>query len=264
LDAVVARQAALVAQWMLIGFIHGVMNTDNTTVSGETIDFGPCAFMDAYDPHAVFSSIDRNGRYAFSNQPAAMHWNLARFAETLLPLLGDDQDVAIGAATEAITRFSSLFEQTYSAGLCAKIGLPPRSDAIALAEELLRTMSENGADYTLTFRTLADANNSEALSALFRDPAAVVSWFEKWRAVVGKTSSLNDAQHLMRRVNPAYIPRNHRIEQAIQAAVTKQDFRPFERLLDVLSRPFDDQRENADLTKPPAPGEIVHETFCGT
>ncbi len=274
LDGVIARQASLIAQWMLIGFIHGVMNTDNCQVAGETIDFGPCAFMDAYHPETVFSSIDRNGRYAFSSQPAIAHWNLVRFAETLLPLLGDDQDAAISEAQAALEPFAGQFEAAYGSGLRRKIGLAPApafvvGEDTALIRELFDLMAAGRADFTLSFRRLADAAADPAADAAFAtlfqggvDPAP---WLARWRERLSSDPVVPAVRATqMRAVNPLFIPRNHRIEQAIVAAVGGDDFAPFHRLVDVLARPFDDQPGNADLALPPEPDEIVQETFCGT
>jgi uncharacterized protein YdiU (UPF0061 family) len=259
LDGVVARQADLIAQWLLIGFIHGVMNTDNTAISGETIDFGPCAFMDAYDTRAVFSSIDYQGRYAYGNQPNIAFWNLTRLAEALLPLLGADEEAGIESAKESLGGFSSRFQAAYDAGLRRKIGLSGETEAdTALAHDLLRFMAENGADFTLTFRRLSDGDDA-ATRALFADGAGFDAWAERWRERLPETPKA-----AMRAVNPIYIPRNHIVEQVIQAAVSAGDFGPFEELLEVLSRPFEDQQGRERYALPPAPEERVVQTFCGT
>jgi uncharacterized protein YdiU (UPF0061 family) len=269
LDQVVARQAELIAQWLFAGFIHGVMNTDNMSVAGETIDYGPCAFMDAYHPSTVFSSIDHGGRYAFGNQPRIAQWNLARFAETLLPLLAEQDETALKHAQEGIDAFVPKFQAAYAEGLSLKIGFcQSNPDTLALAQELLEAMAANAADYTLVFRRLSDAaENPEAdiaVRALFADPQAYDAWALKWRqqmaldGVDGKTRAT-----AMRAVNPLFIPRNHRIEQVISAAVAG-DFVPFEKLLAVLARPFDDQPGFAEYANPPQPDEVVQQTFCGT
>jgi uncharacterized protein YdiU (UPF0061 family) len=259
LDGVVARQADLITQWLLIGFIHGVMNTDNTTISGETIDFGPCAFMDAYDTRAVFSSIDYQGRYAYGNQPNIAFWNLTRLAEAMLSLLGADEDSAIAEAKDSLGGFSPRFQAAYEAGLRRKIGLPGDTEAdTALAHDLLGIMAENGADFTLTFRGLSEGNDA-AVRALFADGAAFDAWAARWRERLPEAPKA-----AMRAVNPAYIPRNHIVEQVIQAAVSADDFGPFEELLAVLSRPFEDQPGRERYTLPPAPEERVLQTFCGT
>ncbi len=270
LDGVIARQAALVAHWLLIGFIHGVMNTDNCAISGETIDYGPCAFMDTYDPATVFSSIDQHGRYAYGNQPRIAVWNLARLAETLLPLLADGEEKSVEVAQEALAGFSPAFEAAYFGGLRRKIGLSTERDGdTALVNDLLKLMAENQADFTLTFRQLcdaaADSSSDAAVRALFTDPTAFDSWAARWRwrlgDEAGEPSGLRDA---MRAVNPAFIPRNHRVEAALNAATEREDFGPFEELLDVLSRPFEGRPEFEAYTLPPEPEERVLQTFCGT
>lgn len=266
LEGVVARQASLIARWLLLGFIHGVMNTDNCTVSGETIDYGPCAFLDAYDPAKVFSSIDRGGRYAYGNQPRIAQWNLARLAETLLPLLGPDEASAMAAAEAALDGFVAPFQAAYRDGLRRKIGLPAAGEAgDALARDLLERMATNGADFTLTFRLLAAATDPAGdlpLRGLFADPGAYDDWAARWRqALASGGIAPAAAAAAMRAVNPAVIPRNHRIEAAIVAAVGADDFGPFERLLAAVTRPFDDQPE---FEVPPAPAEQVARTFCGT
>ena len=269
LDLVIARQAELIAKWMLVGFIHGVMNTDNMSIAGETIDYGPCAFMDAYDPATVYSSIDAMGRYAFGNQPRIAQWNLARLAETLLPLLAEDQDAAIKHAQAAIDGFGAAFEQAYVSGLRRKIGLfEPRPDDPALIQDLLERMAQNAADFTLTFRALSDAvvstDGDAALRARFKDANAFDEWAVKWRArVTQEGSDTNERRTAMRSVNPRFIPRNHLVEEAIAAAV-RGDFAPFETLVAVLSAPFDDQPGFERYADPPRPEEVVHQTFCGT
>jgi uncharacterized protein YdiU (UPF0061 family) len=268
-EAVATRQAALVARWMHVGFIHGVMNTDNMAVSGETIDYGPCAFLDAYDPAKVFSSIDHGGRYAFANQPAIAQWNLARFAETLLDLIDTDTTAAIAAATPVIDAFAQTFERHWLDGMRAKIGLisAERGDA-ALAEDLLTAMHDGKADYTLTFRHLCDAaldpRADDDVSALFDNTTAFNAWAANWRTrLASDPQTPADRAQAMRRTNPLFVPRNHQVEQAIVAA-EQGDLRPFERLTSVLAHPFDDQPDAADLTRPPAPHERVTQTFCGT
>ena len=265
LDGVVARQADLIAQWLLIGFIHGVMNTDNTAISGETIDFGPCAFMDAYDTRAVFSSIDHQGRYAYGNQPNIAFWNLTRLAEALLPLLGADDEAGIESAKESLSGFSSRFQAAYDAGLRRKIGVSGNGEAdTALAHDLLRVMAENGADFTLTFRGLSSSDDN-VTRVLFTDRAAYDDWAERWRRhLAAEEATPESRQSAMRAVNPAYIPRNHIVEQVIQAAVSAEDFGPFEECLDVLSRPYEDQPGRERYALPPEPDERVMQTFCGT
>jgi uncharacterized protein YdiU (UPF0061 family) len=270
LDAVIARQAELVAQWLLVGFIHGVMNTDNMSVAGETIDFGPCAFMDSYDPAKVFSSIDEYGRYAYGNQPPIAQWNLTRLAETLLPLLADEQERAIADAEEALGAFRPRFEAAYHGGLMRKVGLfTEREGDLELIQALLDAMAGNQADFTLTFRRLCDAAASpegdEAVRRLFSDPSAYDVWAARWRdRLGGEAQDAATRASAMRRVNPAFIPRNHRIEAMIQAAVQSDDFTLFEELVTVLANPYDDQPAFAHYADPPEPHEIVQRTFCGT
>jgi uncharacterized protein YdiU (UPF0061 family) len=269
LTGVVKRQAALVASWLLIGFIHGVMNTDNTSISGETIDYGPCAFLDAYNPGAVFSSIDHRGRYAYDNQPRIMQWNLARFAETLLPLLHADRQASVAQATEAIEAFSEAFHTAYLGGLARKIGLAAERDGDgALVQALLSAMEAGQADFTLTFRRLCSAAASpaadEGVRELFVDPTAFDAWAGRWRARLAQEDAPPQAiATAMRAVNPARIPRNHKVEDALTAAVRAQDFAPFERMLVALSEPFEERPDCAeyDLPGPAMPG---YRTFCGT
>lgn len=271
LDLVVTRQAELIAQWLLAGFIHGVMNTDNMSIAGETIDYGPCAFMDTYDPATVYSSIDNFGRYAYGNQPRIAQWNLARLAETLLPLLAEDQEAAIAMATEALGGFAGRFETAYAIGLRRKLGLfQERQDDFGLAQDLLDRMADNGADFTLTFRRLADAALSAAgdpvVRCLFTDPTAYDDWAARWRrrlADDGETTSDRRAA-AMRAINPAFIPRNHLVEEALSAAVNNGDLSAFENLLKVLSRPYDDQLAHRGYAEPPRPDQVVRQTFCGT
>ena len=270
LEAVVARQARLVAQWLHVGFIHGVMNTDNMAVSGETIDYGPCAFMDEYDPATVFSSIDQRGRYAYGNQPAIAQWNLARFAETLLPLLDPGQDRAIELATAALDGFAAQFDRRWLDGMRRKLGLVNGEEAdVALVQGLLAAMQASSADFTLVFRRLCDAavdpSADAALRQLFADPAACDAWLAGWRERLARDPvPAAERAARMRTVNPAFIPRNHRVEQALDAAVDRSDFGPFEELLAVVTRPYDDQPEHATYTTPPQPHERVLQTFCGT
>jgi uncharacterized protein YdiU (UPF0061 family) len=268
-EAAAEALARLTARWMLVGFIHGVLNTDNTAISGETIDYGPCAFMDAYHPDKVFSSIDQFGRYAFANQPAVMKWNLARFAETLLPLMAAGGDKAIEAANASIARFDEHYHAAYLAGLRQKLGLRVEMEGdFDLAADLLALMAENEADFTLTFRALsdaaADANRDRDVQALFVNPAAVDEWVKRWRERLSLESQYaNERRASMRAANPMFIPRNHRIEAAISDAETGR-FDKFHELMDVLAHPYRDQLEFAHYAKPPAPGEEVQQTFCGT
>jgi uncharacterized protein YdiU (UPF0061 family) len=269
LDAVIAAQAELLARWMLIGFVHGVMNTDNMTVSGETIDYGPCAFLDEFKADKVFSSIDRAGRYAYANQPHVAVWNLARFAETLLPLLASDSDEAVRIAEAALRGFQPAYEAVFHAGLRRKLGLLTEQDGdLELASALFALMQAQGPDYTLTFRALAgasEAGQGAGARALFSDSAAFDAWAERWRDRLAREPGRDEErQAAMQAANPKYIPRNHRIEEAIRAAEDRGDFGPFETLVAVLRRPFDEQPEHAAFAQPPRPEERVTKTFCGT
>jgi uncharacterized protein YdiU (UPF0061 family) len=253
LRAVMEAQADLVARWMGLGFIHGVMNTDNCHIGGLTIDYGPCAFMDTYHPGKVFSSIDQTGRYAYGAQPQIVIWNLAQLATSLLPLIDADRDKAVEAAQEVLAGFAGSYTAAWKSVFLAKIGLSEGGeDEIALAQDLLTRMAEQEADFTLTFRALLDGSARDQ----FTDPASFEAWAKTWQA-----HSPDEA--LMRTANPAFIPRNHRIEQAITAAVSGH-FEPFHRLTHVLETPFDDQPEHSDLQDAPEPRELVHQTFCGT
>jgi uncharacterized protein YdiU (UPF0061 family) len=268
--AVAQRQARLIAHWMHVGFIHGVMNTDNTAISGETIDFGPCAFMDAYDPAAVFSSIDTAGRYAYANQPHIAHWNLARFAETLLPLLNPILERAIELANEELLTFLPEFEQHWLSGMRRKLGLfTAEAEDAQLVRGLLGAMHRQQADFTLTFRKLCDAAGSQqcdaGVRALFANAAAYDEWATMWRSRLARESLPARVRgESMRRANPAFIPRNHRLEQAIHAAVEHEDFALFADLLRVLSRPYEGQEGFEAYAASPQAGERVLQTFCGT
>ena len=271
LGAAIERQAELVARWQLVGFIHGVMNTDNMSIAGETIDYGPCAFMDSYHPDTVYSSIDHRGRYAYGNQPSIAQWNLAGLANALLPLIADDQDTAVVLATDMIQSFPIRFEHYYRPGLHRKLGLTEARDGdLELAQDLLRRMAENAADFTLTFRRLSDlvdssSRHDERVSGLFEDPAAFDEWAVRWRRHLGsETRSPEEIQSDMRVVNPAFIPRNHRVEEAIKAAVEQGDLEPFEQLVELLASPYEDQPSLERYAEPPRPDQIVRETFCGT
>ncbi len=270
LQAVTDSQASLVASWMHVGFIHGVMNTDNMSVSGETIDFGPCAFMDAYDPSAVFSSIDRQGRYAYGNQPHAAVWDLARFAETLLPIIDSNADRAVELATGTLATFAARFSEHSLAGMRRKLGLSLCEDGdAALAEDLLDAMHRNRADFTLTFRALCDAAEHEAgdaaVRALFANPRDYEEWAVRWRArALREPGGAAPRAQGMRRVNPAFIPRNHRIEQVIDAAVNALDLGPFEAMSTALANPYAPAKGFESYADPPGPNERVLQTFCGT
>jgi protein adenylyltransferase len=265
LERVCERQAALTASWMHVGFVHGVMNTDNMAISGETIDYGPCAFMDHYDPATVFSSINAQGRYAYANQPKIAQWNLARFAETLLSLIDADKSRAIARATEVIHAFPQQYERHWLKGMRAKLGLVSEDDAdLNLALGFLTAMESNKVDYTLAFRYLADAalGREEQVRALFDDPSPYDRWSRHWRARLAREviAPLERAQAL-RHANPAFIPRNHRVEEALSAAVERDDYAPFETLLKILSRPFDDQPEFAAFAEPAPAGDDRYRTY---
>ena len=261
LDAVVGAQASLVAQWMLVGFIHGVMNTDNMTISGETIDYGPCAFLDAYDPTTVFSSIDHAGRYAFANQPAAAEWNLARFAETLLPLVDDEPNIAIELATASVGAFRPQHAVARSAGMRAKLGLPAGLDDATvdgMVGDLLEVMRLGRVDHTTAFRALGTAarGDAEPFRALFLDLAGVDRWLASWRATAPDPD-------LMARTNPVYIPRNHLVEEAL-AAATQGHLGSLAVLLEAISSPYDERPGLERHTLPAPDGGGIYQTFCGT
>jgi uncharacterized protein YdiU (UPF0061 family) len=258
-----------VAKWLNAGFVHGVMNTDNVTISGETIDYGPCAFLDAYDPDAVFSSIDREARYAYGNQPAIAQWNLARFAETLLPLVDpDDTDNAIRLATNEINGMHARFRKHWLAGMRAKIGLASVEDADAgLARAMLRAMEGQDVDYTMFFRRLADAaiGQDGEVRALFKDAAKITAWLARWQdRLLRDPQSPGQRAEAMNRVNPIYIPRNHQVEKVLEAAENNAYYAPFSKLLDVLSDPFS-KRDGLEEYETPAPDDFgAYQTFCGT
>ena len=252
LQAVVAAQAELIAQWMALGFIHGVMNTDNMAVSGETIDYGPAAFMDSYHPDTVFSSIDRRGRYAWAQQPQVAVWNLAQFASCLIPLMGQDEEKAVEEATRAVHAFPQIYQAAWARRFAAKVGLQPSATAIELVNRLLDLMAAGQADFTRTFAGLSDGSARDE----FLDRAGFDAWAADWRAT-------NPDAALMAAANPVRIPRNHRIEEAIQAAVTG-DLAPFQRLDAALTHPFEVRPEWDDLSRAPVQSERVLRTFCGT
>jgi serine/tyrosine/threonine adenylyltransferase len=255
---VVAAQASLVARWMLVGFIHGVMNTDNMTISGETIDYGPCAFLEAFDPATAYSSIDHAGRYAYGNQPQVAEWNLARLAEALLPLLADDEEQAVARAVEALGTFRARYNDAWTAGMAAKLGLAGPAPA-PLVDDLLTLLQDNHVDHTSFYRRLGAAadGNPEPARELFLDLAGIDAWMARWRA-------LDPDAEAMRRVNPAYIPRNHLVEEAL-AAATEGDPVPLQRLLDAVTSPYD-ERPHLDRYAEPAPDHFAagYQTFCGT
>ncbi len=269
LQGVIGRTAALVAAWMGVGFVHGVMNTDNVSVAGETIDYGPCAFLDAYHPETVFSSIDHGGRYAFGNQPRIAHWNLAQLASAMLPLLGPDEAAALPAAQEIVNGYAPAFEAEYTAVMRAKLGLAdPEAGDATLAGDLLRAMAEGRADFTNTFRALsalgAEAGPADAAFHAQFDGVQPADWLAAWRARLAREGRDDAArQTAMRAANPAFIPRNHRVEAAL-AAAQAGDLGPLDALQEVLSRPFCDQPGREAYAAPPRPGEEVRATFCGT
>ena len=261
-DAILGRQACLIARWQLVGFIHGVMNTDNMALSGETIDYGPCAFMDAYDPATVFSSIDHAGRYAYGNQPPIAHWNLTRLAEAMLPLFDADADRAIERATASLDRFPDLFEQYWLEGMRSKLGLFTQEPGDKLlAHDVLAWMQQRSADFTNTFRTLSQpvvAANATDADAEFEQ------WYHRLEARRSRQPQpAAEVQELMRRHNPAFIPRNHLVEEALQAAAGDHDFSIMERLLDVLRTPYDYSRD-LPLFRTPGTNGRAYRTFCGT
>ncbi len=267
LQAVAFRQAELIARWLGVGFVHGVMNTDNMTISGETIDFGPCAFLDEYHQMKVFSSIDHGGRYAYRNQPGIGQWNIARLAECLLPVIDEDQDKAVDVANTVLKEFGERFQTAWIAVFRAKLGLQTEVDGDGeLVQNLLSVMQEAEADFTLVFRGLADAADGadERFLAQFSDPSKAAEWLKSWRERLAQEGEADagraDAMHA---VNPAVIPRNHRIQEAISAA-NYGDFSFFERLLQALEKPYEERPEFADYMTPPTPDERVTRTFCGT
>jgi uncharacterized protein YdiU (UPF0061 family) len=265
-EAVVEAQASLVARWMLTGFVHGVMNTDNTTISGETIDYGPCAFLDAFDPAAVFSSIDSGGRYAFGNQPAVLKWNLARFAETLLALIDSTPDDAITAVTAVLNTFDERYHGHYAAGMAAKLGLADKPIDRPLVDDLLTLMEAHGADWTGTFRALADELRGIPTPLDGLVPREQIGpWLERWRgALTTHGRAATETADTMDSVNPLYIPRNHQLDAALRAA-TDGDLAPFEKLLEVVTHPFDRRDEWSDYATPaPQVFSETFQTFCGT
>ena len=276
LQAAFKRQAELIAQWQQLGFIHGVMNTDNMLLSGETIDYGPCAFMDNYHPNTVYSSIDANGRYAYANQPAIAQWNLAWLARVLLPLLDEDESAAVQAAQQAVDDFVDQYELAYNSIMSRKLGLShASSESKALVDELLELMAAAGADYTLTFRRLAelvtstesakDESQGDSVAGIFELPDSFTHWLAKWRThLAAEDASLTELQQRMLGLNPAFIPRNHLVEETIRAAVDGNDFRPFHQLVDRLAEPYAYDASDARYATPPRPEQVVARTFCGT
>ncbi len=261
LEGVMERQARLIAQWQCVGFIHGVMNTDNVALSGETIDYGPCAFMDAFDPATVFSSIDRNGRYAYGNQPQIAQWNLARLAEALLPLLHADEKQALEVANAAIDGFKTTFEQHWLTGMRAKLGLfTEEAEDRALIETLLLWMKKQKADFTNTFRSLSNAGKT-----MLNDDLAFIAWHAQWQArLQQQPQPAEEVQQRMRAHNPAVIPRNHKVEEALAAAVERGDLSVMQRLLEVLAKPYEDHEGQSEYSAPSGLAPGAYQTFCGT
>ncbi len=271
LEGVISRQAQLIAQWQMLGFIHGVMNTDNMLIGGETIDYGPCAFMDHFNPDQVFSSIDHAGRYAYRKQPGIAHWNLSCLAQALLPILHDDQERAVELAQNAINAFPDMFLQENTQGLARKLGLQAIGEHdTALVEDLWQLMAQHSLDFTLGFRRLADlalsgGGGENNVAELFEFPDALQPWLERWRERLAQDAlSPVDRQALMYRANPAFIPRNHLVEAAIAAATDRDDLSVFQQLVDVLGNPHEYRPELALYATPPRPEQVVEQTFCGT
>ena len=271
LNAVIARQAKLIVKWFQFGFIHGVMNTDNTSVVGETIDYGPCAFMDTYHPQAVFSSIDHMGRYAFGNQSSIMQWNLAQFAQCLLPLLDPDPETAAELAQTEIDAYPHKFETALKAAMCAKLGLKSvRDEDLVLGLDLLECMAAGKMDFTNTFRNLANIIHTDSLErfevkGLFNNSPSFNQWVERWLArLAEEAQSPEKCATEMRQANPEVIPRNHLVEAAIRAAEDKGNFDLFNNLVDEVVRPFETREAGSYYIRPPSPDEVVHNTYCGT
>jgi len=270
-EGIAGRQASLLAKWQTVGFIHGVMNTDNMLLCGETIDYGPCAFMDDFDPATVFSSIDHGGRYAYQNQPGIAHWNLSCLARAMLPLFGEDQEAAIEAATKSLNRFPAQFSEAYQNELNRKLGLSESNENTQqLGTDLFKLMAEEHADFTLTFRRLAELANPDdkaSIRDLFDFPDAFSDWLERWRELAGLNKASGESKkrfQAMLKANPVFIPRNHLIEEAIVAAVRKSDLQPFHQLADLLQQPYHYDPRFERYALPPTPEQVVPATFCGT
>ncbi|MCL4155998.1 UNVERIFIED_CONTAM: hypothetical protein GTU68_001609, partial [Idotea baltica] len=259
LDAVIDKQADLIAKWQLLGFIHGVMNTDNMLICGETVDYGPCAFMDAFDPNAVFSSIDRQGRYAYSNQPKIAHWNLSWLAQALMPLMHLDKEQATSIAQKSIDRFPEKYHQAYNDGMALKLGFERASaETAALADRLFDLMAEESIDFTLCYCKLAD-------DEVFVFPSSFDSWVQDWKKLLDDNEPDQSARLArMRSANPVYIPRNHLVEEAIESAQNSNDFSPFHVLVDLLANPYTYDESKIRYATPPKASERVYQTFCGT
>ncbi|WP_160725403.1 protein adenylyltransferase SelO [Bacillus sp. USDA818B3_A] len=263
LQEVIRRQAALIAKWQLVGFIHGVMNTDNMTISGETIDYGPCAFMDVYDPQTVFSSIDREGRYAYENQPYIGGWNLARFAETLLPLLHDNQEQAVQIAQDEISKYMNSYQTNWLKGMRAKLGIFNEEEQDeSLVEELLSLMQKNKADYTNTFLSLTNGQHTD--NKLFGS-TEFAQWLKRWKERLGRQEETEElSRQLMKNSNPVVIPRNHRVEEALEAAVEQEDYSVMNRLLQALATPYEHTSDKEEYCTLPEQSARPYQTFCGT
>lgn len=271
LEGVIARTAELIAAWMHVGFIHGVMNTDNMSIAGETLDYGPCAFMDAFHPSTVYSFVDQGGRYAYNQQPRIGDWNMMQFAETLLPLLAADPDDAVALAREALEAYPVHFEAAYHAGLRRKIGLAETAEGdIDLINDLLSRMAAQRADFTLTFRLLADARaedstRDEPVRGRFDNPESFDAWAQRWRRRLALETRGDDKRRAdMRAVNPAFIPRNHQVQRAIDAATRDGDLTVLDELLHAVGTPYEDNPALDRYALPPEPNEVVRRTFCGT
>ena len=269
LDGVIAKQAKLIAKWQLLGFVHGVMNTDNMLLSGDTVDYGPCAFIDEFHPDKVFSSIDHQGRYAYRNQPAIAHWNLSNLAQAILPIIDDDQAQAVELAQKSINAFPELFEAAHHAGMNKKLGLTETHEGDeSLMEDLLALMTEEKADFTLTFRRLADladVDSAASVADLYEFPVSFQPWLDRWqkRTEVESTSK-TERQRDMYLANPVFIPRNHLVEEVIHAAVYEENLAPFRQLLAILEDPHVYKPDLARYATPPQPSQVVTQTFCGT
>lgn len=267
LDTVIKAQAALIAKWQLVGFIHGVMNTDNVAISGETIDYGPCAFMDHYDPTTVFSSIDLQGRYAYRNQPNIGLWNLARLAETLIPLIDDNQEQALKLVEDSLRKFPSLYQADWLQGMRLKLGITSEeSQDEKLIAELLGLMKQYQADYTNTFVDLTlDKILDKTQSSELYESDGFKDWHDRWKARLERQAQTNDdIKKVMKQANPVVIPRNHQVEKVLQAANEQDDFKPLQQLLEVLQSPYDYNSLNQEFMTPPEPSNSPYKTYCGT
>lgn len=271
LENVISRQAQLIALWQSVGFIHGVMNTDNMLLCGETVDYGPCAFMDTFNPETVYSSIDRGGRYAYGNQPAIAQWNLSWLAQSLLPLLAENEKQAVEIAQDALNSFADLYQHAYDTAMCKKLGISAETPVnLMLRQNLLDLMSKEQCDFTLCFRFLAENlvpsdTHPPGISDFFQLPSAFNPWMEQWRRQVDKeNANLSAVQADLLAINPAFIPRNHLVEEVIERATTHNDFSPFHSLADLLESPFDYHPDHRSYAQPPRPEEVVENTFCGT